>query len=75
MWYLRYQLSHRDLEEMFAERGLGVEHSTINRWMLVYAPRSVIASVAGRETYVKIRGNGAICTEPSTTWQFRWISC
>ena len=28
-WYLRYPLSYRDLEEMMAERGLAVDHSTI----------------------------------------------
>jgi hypothetical protein len=27
-WYLRYSLSYRDLEEMMAERGLSVDHST-----------------------------------------------
>ena len=30
-WYLRYPLSYRDLEAMFCERGLAVDHSTINR--------------------------------------------
>jgi len=35
---LRYPLSYRDLEEMFAERGFEVDHSTINRWVLSYAP-------------------------------------
>jgi transposase-like protein len=28
-WYLRYSLSYRDLEEMMAERNLGIDHSTI----------------------------------------------
>jgi hypothetical protein len=28
-WYLRYLVSYRDLEEMMAERGLTVDHSTI----------------------------------------------
>lgn len=37
-WYYRYALSYRDLEEMIAERGIEVDHSTINRWMLKYAP-------------------------------------
>jgi transposase-like protein len=37
-WYLRYPLSYRDLEEMTAERGLSVDHSTIARWVLRYAP-------------------------------------
>jgi transposase-like protein len=37
-WYCRYSLSYRDLEEMMAERGVKVDHSTINRWVLEYAP-------------------------------------
>ena len=37
-WYLRYSLSYRDLEEMMAERGLSLDHSTIARWVLRYAP-------------------------------------
>ncbi len=37
-WYCRYALSYRDLEEMMAERGIEVDHSTINRWVLKYAP-------------------------------------
>ena len=37
-WYCRYQLSYRDLEEMMAERGLAVDHSTIWRWVQAYAP-------------------------------------
>jgi len=37
-WYLRYPLSYRDLEEMMTERGLKIDHSTIARWLLRYAP-------------------------------------
>ena len=37
-WYLRYSLSYRDLEEMMAERGLPVDHTTIYRWVQRYAP-------------------------------------
>jgi hypothetical protein len=37
-WYLRYSLSYRDLEEMMAERGLSLDHSTIWRWVQRYAP-------------------------------------
>jgi len=37
-WYLRYSLSYRDLEEMMQERGLSVDHTTIYRWVQVYAP-------------------------------------
>ncbi len=37
-WYCRYSLSYRDLEEMMAERGVAVDHSTLNRWVLKFAP-------------------------------------
>jgi transposase-like protein len=37
-WYCRYPLSYRDLEELMAERGVEVDHSTIHRWVLSYAP-------------------------------------
>src|SRR3954452_21033731 len=36
-WYLRYSLSYRDIEELFRERGLAVDH-TQNRGVLAYAP-------------------------------------
>ena len=38
-WYLAYALSYRDIEEMMAERGFSVDHSTINRWVLHYSPQ------------------------------------
>ena len=28
-WYLRYDLSYRDLEELLAERGIEVDHLTL----------------------------------------------
>src|SRR5215204_6947383 len=29
-WHLRYPLSYRDIEELFLERGLEVDHATLN---------------------------------------------
>lgn len=65
-WYLRYPLSYRDLEEMFLERGFEVDYSTINRWVLAYAPlierrlrrfrKPHCGSVRIDETYVRIKG-------------------
>src|SRR5215208_4880317 len=65
-WYLRYPLSYRDIEELFLERGLEVDHSTLNRWLLAYAPlierrlrtfrKPHCGSVRIDETYIKIRG-------------------
>jgi len=37
-WYLAYPLSDRQLEELMQERGVAVDHSTINRWVLKYGP-------------------------------------
>ena len=37
-WYLRLSLSLRDLEELMAERGLSVDHTTIWRWTQTYGP-------------------------------------
>ena len=37
-WYLRYSLSLRDVEELFTERGLEADHTTIWRWVQRYGP-------------------------------------
>lgn len=37
-WYLRFSLSLRDVEELMAERGLSVDHTTVWRWTQSYAP-------------------------------------
>ena len=36
-WYLSYPLSYRHVEELMKERGVGVDHSTLNRWVIKYA--------------------------------------
>ncbi|MCH4813842.1 IS6 family transposase, partial [Halomonas neptunia] len=30
-FYVRYAVSHRDLEEILAERGVHIDHATLNR--------------------------------------------
>src|SRR5215467_11690263 len=37
-WYLRFCLSLRDLQELMAERGMVVHHTSIWRWIQVYGP-------------------------------------
>jgi putative transposase len=37
-WYLAYPLSYRQVEELMEERGVSVDHATINRWILKYRP-------------------------------------
>ena len=65
-WYAAYALSYRNLEEMMQERGVSVDHSTINRWAIRYLPllekifrrhkRPVGGSWRMDETYIKVRG-------------------
>ena len=37
-WYVAYPISYRQLEEMMQERGVAVDHATLNRWVIKYAP-------------------------------------
>jgi putative transposase len=65
-FYLRYAVSYRDLEEILQERGVDVDHATLNRWVVRYSP--LIAKEAQRrkartssswrmdETYIKVKG-------------------
>lgn len=65
-WYVRFSLSLRDLEELMAERGLSVDHTTIWRWSQRYGPE-VYRRLGGEvkrksstwhmdETFVRIAG-------------------
>ncbi len=66
-WYVAYSLSYRNIEELMAERNVKVDHSTLNRWVIEYAPQletvfrknhkhSVNTSWRMDETYLKIKG-------------------
>jgi len=37
-WYVAYSLSLRNLEEMMAERGVKVDHSSVHRWVIKLVP-------------------------------------
>src|SRR5215469_15461780 len=65
-WYCRFCLSLRDLEELMAERGLSVDHTTVWRWVQAYAPE-IRRRLQGHlkykrttwfmdETYVRVAG-------------------
>jgi transposase-like protein len=65
-WYLRYSLSLRDVEELFAERGLAADHTTIWRWVQRYGPeleqrlrrhlKPTNKSWRVDETYIRVQG-------------------
>jgi len=64
-WYLAYNLSLRDLEEIMAERGIHVDHSTLHRRVVHFAPlllerfnrrkRPVTGKWPVDETHVRVR--------------------
>jgi transposase-like protein len=70
-WYVAYPLSTRPIEELMLARGVHVDHSTVNRWVITYSPqleeafhrrkRPVWVSWCMDETYIKIKG----------TWYYR----
>ena len=65
-WYAAYPLSYRHLEEIMEERGVSVDHSSINRWAIRFLPliekmarkhkRLVGGSWRVDETYIKVKG-------------------
>ena len=65
-WYVAYPLSTRHVEELMRERGVHVDHSTINRWVIKYSPqleeafhrRKRLVGVSWRldETYIRVKG-------------------
>src|SRR5690349_12997895 len=83
-WYLRFSLSLRDVEELMAERGLSIDHTTVWRWTQTYAPE-VQRRLRGQ---VKPKGStwhmdeilyglpavGCTCSVPSTALGRRWTS-
>ncbi len=64
-FYVRYPVSYRDLEEIMAERGVFVDHATLNRWVVKYAPLIAVRAQKRKaptakswrmdETYIKVR--------------------
>jgi putative transposase len=65
-WYVAYPLSYRQLEELMQERGVAVDHATLNRWVLKYSPqleeafhrrkRPVWVSWRMDEIYIRVKG-------------------
>jgi putative transposase len=65
-WYVAYPLSYRQVEELLEERGVSVDHATIQRWVVKYSPPLEAAfhrrkCPVGRswrmdETYIRVKG-------------------
>src|SRR5699024_10224629 len=68
-YYLRYALSYRDISEILRERVVNVHHSTVYRWVQVYAPilyqiwkkkhKKAYYQWRIDETYIKIKGKSS----------------
>jgi len=68
-FYVRYAVSYRDLEEIMAERGVDVDHATLNRWVVKFSTdlaaeaqkrkRQTANSWRMDETYVQVIGQWA----------------
>ncbi len=65
-WYVAYPISYRQLEEIRGERSVAGDHSTLDQWVIKYAPE-VEKQLGCRQrwvgrnwrldgTYVKIQG-------------------
>src|SRR5947208_5860678 len=65
-WYVAYPLSYRHVEELLEERGVPIDHATIQRWVVKYSPlleeafhrrkRPVWVSWRMDETSIKVKG-------------------
>jgi putative transposase len=65
-FYVRYAVSYRDLEEIMVERGVSVDHATLNRWVIRYSPQIAVEAQKQKqttasswrmdETYIKVKG-------------------
>ncbi len=66
-YYLRYNLSYREVQEILYDRGINVSHTTIYRWVQEYGKllyqiwkkkNKKILFIHGKwiETYIKIKG-------------------
>ena len=65
-WYVAYPLSYLHLDKMMAERGVLVDHSSINRWAVLFLPhiekmarkqkRPIGGSWRLDKTYIKVKG-------------------
>jgi len=65
-FYVRYGVSYRDLEEIFVERNVKVEHLTLNRWVIKYSSSLALTAKKSKqtvatswridETYFKVKG-------------------
>ena len=72
-WYLRFNLSYRDVEELLVERGVEVDHVTVFRWVQRFTPLLADAARFCRhspgdrwyvdETYVRVNAGASLLVQ------------
>ena len=84
-WYVAYPLSYRHLEKMMEERGVSVDHSSINRWAIRFVP--LIEKMARKHKHPvggswrmekrtsRSKASGNTSTVLSTSWARQLTSC
>ncbi|MBB3996013.1 putative transposase [Sulfitobacter undariae] len=68
-FYVRFPVSYRDREEIMAERGIDLDHATLNRWGEKYA------GAIFEEAHRRKTPTGHTCTEQSINRGTPLISC
>ena len=84
-WYLAYPLSYRHVEELMEERGVAVDHATIQRWVVSIVPSWKRPSIGASGRYgsagvwtrhtIGSKASGGICIVPSTNTGRRLTFC
>ncbi|BDP91254.1 hypothetical protein EfmGK923_14270 [Enterococcus faecium] len=74
-YYLRYNLSYREVQEILYDRGINVSHTTIYRWVQILEQALSdsgllleLQDILRKEKWghpSKLKENGIICIEPS----------
>ena len=57
-YYLAYKLSYREIEEIQSERGVSVDHATINRWVIKFTPHLRAQPSTKKESRFKLMADG-----------------
>ena len=83
-FYVRYGVLYRDLEEIMEERGVEVDHSTLNRWVVNFSPLIAIEAQKRKhktasswrmdETYIKVKGKCPVHDSCDFVLDFRPMS-
>jgi hypothetical protein len=63
-FYVRYGVSYRDLEEIMAERGVEIDHATLNRWVVKFS-LLIAANAQARKKPTAVSWRVRLRREPS----------